>query len=82
MQEEQRPPLLDLEEALVADDDRSRRNEILETLVSEARTVKARLDRGLAPAEAAAAQRLLQALYAAHQTVRAVWRFHHHARGR
>jgi hypothetical protein len=33
----------------------------------------------LAPAEAAAAQRLLQALYAAHQTVRAVWRFHHHA---
>jgi hypothetical protein len=79
MPEEERTPLLELEAALIADGDRSRRNAILETLVSEARAVKARLDRGLAPAEAAAAQRFLQALYAAHQTVRAVWRFHHAA---
>jgi hypothetical protein len=77
MAEEARPPLLDLEAALLADDDRSRRDEILERLVGEARAVKARFDRGLAPNEAAAAQRLLKALYAAHQVVRAVWRFHH-----
>lgn len=76
MAEEPRTPLLDLEAALVADD-RGRRDEILHALGDQARATKARLDHGLAPAEAAAAQRLLQALYAAHQTVRAVWRFHH-----
>lgn len=77
MAQEARPPLLDLEAALAADDDRTRRDEVLATLVSEARAVKTRLDHGLAPNEAAAAQRLLQALYAAHQVVRSVWRFHH-----
>lgn len=77
MAQEPRPTLLDLEAALAADDDRTRRDEILATLVGEAREVKARLDRGLAPNQAAAAQRLLQALYAAHQVVRSVWRFHH-----
>lgn len=77
MAEEPRAPMLDLETALLADADRHRRDEILDRLVVEARGVKARLDRGLAPSDAAAAQRLLKALYAAHQVVRAVWRFHH-----
>jgi len=77
MAQEPRPTLLDLEAALAADADRTRRDEILATLVGEARAVKAKLDRGLAPNQAAAAQRLLQALYAAHQVVRSVWRFHH-----
>jgi hypothetical protein len=72
MAQEARPPLLDLEAALVADDDRTRRDEVLATLVSEARAVKARLDEGLAPNDAVAAQRLLQALYAAHQVVRSI----------
>jgi hypothetical protein len=77
MPQEPRPPLLELEEALVADDDRARRDEVLAALVGEARAIKAQLDRGMAPTEAAASQRLLRALYAAHQAVRAVWRFHH-----
>ena len=76
MSQEPRQPLLDLEAALIADD-RGRRDQILEQLVEEARAVKAQLDRGMTPNEAAASQRLMQALYAAHQTVRAVWRFHH-----
>jgi hypothetical protein len=74
---EERSFMLDLEAALAADDERSRRDEILATLTAEARDVKAQLDRGASPAEAAASQRLLRALYGAHQVVRSVWRYHH-----
>jgi hypothetical protein len=69
--------MLDLEAALRTDDDHRKRDEILGTIVAEARDVKARLDSGLPPDKAAASQRLLHALFAAQQVVRAVWRFHH-----
>lgn len=72
-----RSGLLDLEAALAADADHSKRDSILEQLVGEARSVKARLDRGLAPQQADEARRLLKALFAAHQSVRAVWHFKH-----
>jgi hypothetical protein len=41
--------------------------------------LKANLDLGLPRKQAEEAHRLLQALYAAHQVVRAVWRFKHTA---
>jgi hypothetical protein len=76
---ESRPGLLDLEIALAADSDHAKRDEILERLVNEARQLKANLDLGLPRKQAEEAHRLLQALYAAHQVVRAVWRFKHTA---
>jgi hypothetical protein len=74
---EERPFMLDLEGALASDDGRSRRDELLARITAEARDVKAQLDRGMSPKEAAASQRLLRALFGAHQVVRAVWSFHH-----
>ena len=71
--------LLDLEIELAADADHSRRDEIAERLAAEARSVKANLDRGLAPQQADEARRMITALFAAHQVVRAVWQFKHKA---
>lgn len=73
----EQPFMLDLEAALAADDGRSRRDEVLARITAEARDVKAQLDCGMPPKDAAGSQRLLRALYAAHQVVRAVWNFHH-----
>lgn len=76
---EARPGLLDLEVALAADADHSKRDEIAVRLAAEARSVKAALDRGLAPQKAEEARRMIKALFAAHQVVRAVWQFKHKA---
>ena len=76
---EARPGLLDLETALAADTAHSKRDEVVEQLAAEARAVKSALDRGLAPQQAEEAQRMIKALFAAHQVVRAVWQFKHKA---
>lgn len=76
---EARPGLLDLEVELAADVDHKRRDEIAEQLAAEARAVKSALDRGLAPREADEARRMIAALFAANQVVRAVWQFKHKA---
>ena len=75
--EEKSERLLEIEENLIADKDHQYRDEVLQLLVDEARQTKARLDKGLAPAEAEKSKRMLEALYASHQVVRAVWRYHH-----
>jgi hypothetical protein len=76
---EARQGLLDLETELAADVDHSKRDAIAERLAAEARAVKVTLDRGLAPQQADEARRMITALFAAHQVVRAVWQFKHKA---
>lgn len=71
------PGLIDLEDALIADHDHRLRDMLLERLSADGREVKQRLDRGLPPREAALARNYLEALYASHQTIRAVWHYHH-----
>ncbi|MEO1018457.1 MAG: hypothetical protein AAFY56_12310 [Pseudomonadota bacterium] len=69
--------MIDLEVALIADTDNSVRDLLLQRLTDEGRSTKARLDKGLPPEEAQKTQRYLHALLASHQTIRAVWHYHH-----
>lgn len=69
--------LLEIEDRLIADSDHQFRDRVLQQLVDTAQLTRQRLDRGLPPVEADRSKRMLQALFAAHQVVRAVWRYHH-----